>query len=304
MARAKLQENETAVSAAKTAAKKAPARAASAKKTTAKKTAAKKTAAKPKKAAAKTAGKRAASKEPYNLVIVESPAKAKTIEKFLGEGFKVTASNGHLIDLPKSKIGVDIENNFEPQYIVIRGRTPLLNDLKKQANAAQTVYLATDPDREGEAISWHIANAIDPDKDVRRIEFNEITKAAVTGAIQNPREIDLHRVNAQQARRVLDRLVGYKLSPLLWQKVRRGLSAGRVQSVTVRLIVDRENEIRDFVPQEYWTITALLTDMQGNNQFEAAFYGRAGKKLVPASQQETQEILDAIKGKDFLIANA
>ena len=239
-----------------------------------------------------------------SLVIVESPAKAKTIEKFLGEGFKVTASNGHLIDLPKSKIGVDIENNFEPQYIVIRGRTPLLNDLKKQANAAQTVYLATDPDREGEAISWHIANAIDPDKDVRRIEFNEITKAAVTGAIQNPREIDLHRVNAQQARRVLDRLVGYKLSPLLWQKVRRGLSAGRVQSVTVRLIVDRENEIRDFVPQEYWTITALLTDMQGNNQFEAAFYGKAGKKLVPASQQETQEILDAIKGKDFLIANA
>ncbi len=303
MARAKLQENETAASAAKTAAKRAPARAASAKKTAAKKAPAKKTAAaKPKKTAAKSTGKRAESKEPYNLVIVESPAKAKTIEKFLGEGFKVTASNGHLIDLPKSKIGVDIENNFEPQYIVIRGRTPLLNDLKKQANAAQTVYLATDPDREGEAISWHIANAIDPDKDVRRIEFNEITKAAVTGAIQNPREIDLHRVNAQQARRVLDRLVGYKLSPLLWQKVRRGLSAGRVQSVTVRLIVDRENEIRDFVPQEYWTITALLTDMQGKNQFEASFYGKAGKKLVPASQQETQEILDAIKGKDFLIA--
>ena len=194
MARTKLQENEMAVSAAKTAAKKAPARAAGARKTTAKKAPAKKkAAAKPKKAAAKTAGKRAESKEPYNLVIVESPAKAKTIEKFLGEGFKVTASNGHLIDLPKSKIGVDIENNFEPQYIVIRGRTPLLNDLKKQANAAQTVYLATDPDREGEAISWHIANAIDPDKDVRRIEFNEITKAAVTGAIQNPREIDLHR---------------------------------------------------------------------------------------------------------------
>ncbi len=240
----------------------------------------------------------------YNLVIVESPAKAKTIEKFLGEGYRVSASNGHLIDLPKSKIGVDVENNFEPNYIVIRGRTELLNGLKKQAKAAKRVLLATDPDREGEAISWHIANALNIDgEDACRIEFNEITKSAVINAIANPRRIDMNRVNAQQARRVLDRLVGYKLSPLLWSKVRRGLSAGRVQSVAVRLIVDREAEIRDFVPREYWTISAVLTDEKGKNPFVANFYGKNGKKLEPENEQQTNEILDELKKADYIIAN-
>ena len=246
-----------------------------------------------------------AQAEKYNLVIVESPAKAKTIEKFLGKGYKVAASNGHLIDLPKSKMGIDIEGGFEPQYIVIRGRTALLNDLKKQAKQADQVYLATDPDREGEAISWHIAGALPKEeKDVHRVEFNEITKSAVTHAIQNPREIDMGRVNAQQARRVLDRLVGYKLSPLLWQKVRRGLSAGRVQSSTVKLIVDREREIRDFKPQEYWTIQAILTDMQGKHAFEASFFGKGKKKLVPKSEAEVQEILSAVRGQEFAITEA
>ena len=238
----------------------------------------------------------------YNLVIVESPVKAKTIEKFLGNGYKVTASNGHLIDLPKSKIGVDIENNFEPNYIVIRGRSTILNGLKKEAKKAKKVYLATDPDREGEAISWHIAKALNiEDKDDCRIEFNEITEKAVKNAIAHPRGIDIRRVNAQQARRVLDRLVGYKLSPLLWSKVRRGLSAGRVQSVAVRLLVDRENEIRDFVPREYWTITALLTDTAGHNQYEAKFYGKDGKKYEPATEEETNAILAALKQATFTV---
>ena len=238
------------------------------------------------------------------LVIVESPAKAKTIEKFLGPGFTVTASNGHLIDLPKSKMGVDIENNFEPQYIVIRGRSKILTELKKEAKASQKVYLATDPDREGEAISWHIANALGiPEDQCCRIEFNEITKNAVTKAIDNPRTIDIDRVNAQQARRVLDRLVGYKLSPLLWSKVRRGLSAGRVQSVAVRLIVDRENEIRAFVPREYWTITAKLTELDTNAEFEAKFYGNKNGKIEPANEDETNAILAAIEGKDFIVSN-
>lgn len=242
--------------------------------------------------------------ENYNLVIVESPAKAKTIEKFLGKGYKVAASNGHLIDLPKSKMGIDIEGNFEPQYIVIRGRTALLNDLKKQAKEANQVYLATDPDREGEAISWHIANVLPKEKqDIHRVEFNEITKKAVVNAIANPREIDVDRVNAQQARRVMDRLVGYKLSPLLWTKVRRGLSAGRVQSSTVKLIVDREREIRDFKPQEYWTISAILTDRNKKHAFEADFYGQNKKKLVPESEQEVQKILQTIDGKDFIITD-
>ncbi len=240
--------------------------------------------------------------EKYNLVIVESPAKAKTIEKFLGKGYKVVASNGHLIDLPKSKMGIDIEGGFEPQYIVIRGRTALLNELKKQAKHADQVYLATDPDREGEAISWHIANSLPKEKqDVHRVEFNEITKNAVVHAMKAPREIDINRVNAQQARRVLDRLVGYKLSPLLWQKVKRGLSAGRVQSATVKLIVDREREIRNFQPQEYWTINAVLTDLQGKHAFEAVFYGKGKKKIVPSTKTEVDEILAAVRGCDFLI---
>ena len=245
--------------------------------------------------------KKAPEKE-YNLVIVESPHKANTIEKFLGDGYKVSASNGHLIDLPKSKIGVDVEGGFEPQYIVIRGRSELLNGLKKQAKSARRVLLATDPDREGEAISWHIAKALGIDEeDACRIEFNEITKSAVTYAIDHPRKIDLNRVNAQQARRVLDRLVGYKLSPLLWNKIRRGLSAGRVQSVAVRLIVDRENEIRQFVPREFWTIAAELTDIQGKNPFTANFYGIDGKKFEPTNEAQTKEIVGELKSADFVI---
>ena len=238
----------------------------------------------------------------HALVIVESPAKAKTIEKFLGEGYKVTASNGHLIDLPKSKIGVNIEENFQPEYIVIRGKTKLLNELKKEAAAANKVYLATDPDREGEAISWHIANALNiPESECCRIEFNEITKNAVTQAITHPRPIDRNRVNAQQARRVLDRLVGYKLSPLLWSKVRRGLSAGRVQSVAVRLIVDRENEIRNFTPREFWTIGALLTDKASACQFEAKFYGKDGKKIEPETEEQTNAILAELKHANYVV---
>jgi len=238
------------------------------------------------------------------LVIVESPAKAKTIEKFLGAGYKVTASNGHLIDLPKSKIAINIEENFEPEYIVIRGRSKILNELKKEAKASDKVYLATDPDREGEAISWHIANALGiPEDQCCRIEFNEITKNAVVKAIDNPRPIDIDRVNAQQARRVLDRLVGYKLSPLLWSKVRRGLSAGRVQSVAVRLIVDRENEILNFIPREYWTISAKLTDSETKAVFEAKFHGDKNGKIEPATEEETNKILDAIKKSDFIVNN-
>ena len=249
------------------------------------------------------ATKAAAAKKPFNLVIVESPAKAKTIEKFLGGSYKVLASNGHLIDLPKSKIGVDIEDNFNPQYIVIRGRTPILNELKKEAKSAKKVFLATDPDREGEAISWHIANALNiPEEEQCRIEFNEITKTAIKEAIKEPRTIDMERVNAQQARRVLDRLVGYKLSPLLWNKVRRGLSAGRVQSVAVRIIVDREREINGFNPEEYWTITAMLADEKGRNVFEAKYFGKDGKKLEPKSEAETNEILADLKDADFIIS--
>lgn len=236
-----------------------------------------------------------------NLVIVESPAKAKTIEKFLGNGYKVTASNGHLIDLPKSKIGVDIENNFEPSYIVIRGRTPLLNELKKLAAAAKTVYLATDPDREGEAISWHIAKSLGiPEDTCCRVEFNEITKNAVIKGISNPRTIDINKVDAQQARRVLDRLVGYKLSPLLWSKIKPGLSAGRVQSVAVRLIVDRENDIRNFIPKEYWTITATLEDKE-HIRFTCKFYGKGKEKLEPSSKAQTDEILSALDKHPFII---
>ena len=272
------------------------------KKTTAKKTTAKKTAAAKKTASKKTAAK--SSKDKYNLIIVESPAKAKTIENFLGKGYRVAASNGHLIDLPKSKIGVDIENDFEPQYIVIRGRTSILKELQNTAAKADKVYLATDPDREGEAISWHLANrfGFEPDK-VCRIEFNEITKTAVTNAIKNPRTVDINRVNAQQARRVLDRLVGYKLSPLLWRKVRPGLSAGRVQSVAVELIVDRENEIRAFVPEEYWTLSAMLADHAETQDFEAKFWGMDGDKYVPANEEETNAVLSRLENAKYIVTD-
>lgn len=237
-----------------------------------------------------------------NLVIVESPTKVKSIEKFLGTDYKVVASNGHIRDLPKSKLGVDVENNFEPNYIVIRGRASIIKALREEAKKANKVYLATDPDREGEAISWHIAYLLGLDvNDECRIEFNEITKHAVEQAIANPRKIDINKVDAQQARRVLDRLVGYKLSPLLWKKVKTGLSAGRVQSVAVKLIVDREREIRNFIPEEYWTLSVSLTNEKKEFSFDAKFFGKNGKKIVPANEQETNAILDAIKKSDFIV---
>ena len=190
-----------------------------------------------------------------NLVIVESPAKAKTIGKFLGKNYIVKASVGHIRDLPKSKMGVDVENDFEPQYITIRGKGPVVNEIKKEAKKADKIYLATDPDREGEAISWHLAYLLGLDeKENIRIEFNEITKDAIKKAIKNPRKIDINLVDAQQGRRVLDRLVGYKISPILWAKIRKGLSAGRVQSVTTKLVCDREKEIEAFEPEEYWSL--------------------------------------------------
>ena len=201
------------------------------------------------------------------LIIVESPAKANTIKKFLGGSTKVVASMGHIRDLPKSKLGVDIEHDFEPEYINIRGKGDLIKSLKTDAKKAKTVYLATDPDREGEAIAWHLAKILEENKEkITRVTFNEITKTAVQKAIKEPRKIDLNTVDAQQARRVLDRIVGYKISPLLWKKVKRGLSAGRVQSVAVKLIVDRENEIENFIPQEYWNIYANLKDEKSKKQ--------------------------------------
>ncbi|MBD5560867.1 MAG: type I DNA topoisomerase [Clostridia bacterium] len=285
----------TAAAAKKTAAKKTGA--AQTKKTAAKKTPAKKASASRSTAARKTA---AAAGTGKNLVIVESPAKAKTIEKFLGRDFSVQASNGHLRDLPKSKFGVDVDNNFEPDYLTIRGKASIIRTLKNEAKKAKKVYLATDPDREGEAISWHIANllGIDPSEHCR-VEFNEITKSAVTQAIDHPRAIDMQRVDAQQARRVLDRVVGYKLSPLLWKKVRRGLSAGRVQSVAVRIIVEREREIQAFVPEEYWTITASLSD--GEHTFDARYHGPGGKKAALHNEQEAAAVVDAVRDAQFRI---
>ena len=220
-----------------------------------------------------------AKKAARNLVIVESPAKAKTIGKYLGPDYEVRASMGHLRDLPKSKLGVDVEHDFEPNYRPIRGKEELINELKKLSKASDTVYLATDPDREGEAISWHLKNLLDlSDEKAKRVTFNEITRKVVTESIHHPREIDQDLVDAQQARRILDRIVGYELSPLLWKKIRRGLSAGRVQSVAMRLVADREKEIKDFVPQEYWSLDADLSRIAPNlGQFKASFYGREKK---------------------------
>ena len=192
------------------------------------------------------------------LVIVESPSKAKTIEKILGRGYEVTASYGHVIDLPKTKLGIDIENNFEPQYKVIKGKGEILKKLKEKSKKASAVYLASDQDREGEAIAWHIANYINQPKKIKRIEFNEITKNAVTNAIKNPRAINENLVHSQQARRLLDRIVGYKISPLLWKIISRNASAGRVQSVALKLICDLEDEIKAFIPQKYWEVSALI----------------------------------------------
>ena len=238
------------------------------------------------------------------LIIVESPAKANTIKKFLGGSTKVVASMGHIRDLPKSKMGIDIEHDFEPEYINIRGKGDLIKSLKKEAKQAKKIYIATDPDREGEAIAWHLAKILEDEKDkIVRVTFNEITKTAVQKAIKEPRDIDINLVDAQQARRVLDRIVGYKMSPVLWKKVRRGLSAGRVQSVAVKLIVDRENEIEKFIPEEYWNIYANLEDMKTKKEFEAHFYGKDGKKLEIHSNDEVQEILDNIKNAKYIVTD-
>ena len=238
------------------------------------------------------------------LIIVESPAKANTIKKFLGGSTKVVASMGHIRDLPKSKMGVDIEHDFEPEYINIRGKGDLIKSLKKDAKSAKKVYLATDPDREGEAIAWHLAHILDiPEDSVCRVTFNEITKETVQESIKKPRTIDMNLTNAQQARRVLDRIVGYKISPLLWKKVKPGLSAGRVQSVAVKLIVDRENEIRNFIPEEYWNIYAKLLDEKSKKEFEARFYGKSGKKLELHKKEEVDEILNAVENGKYIVAN-
>ncbi len=234
------------------------------------------------------------------LVIVESPSKAKTIGKFLGSRYKVIASVGHVRDLPKSRLGVDIEDDFEPQYINIRGKGDVIRELKKEAKKATKVYLATDPDREGEAISWHLAYLLGIDQEEPcRIVFNEITKKAIKDAVKSPRPIDLRLVDAQQARRVLDRLVGYQISPLLWKKVRRGLSAGRVQSAALKIICDREQEIRDFVPEEFWNIFA---DFDKDNGFTARLTGKNGEKISVTSQEESDAILDELRGKAFTVA--
>ena len=236
------------------------------------------------------------------LIIVESPAKANTIKKFLGGSTKVVASMGHIRDLPKSKLGVNIENNFEPEYINIRGKGDLIKSLKKDAKAAKKVFLATDPDREGEAIAWHLAHILDiPEDSKTRVTFNEITKSAVKKAIKEPRQIDLNLVDAQQARRVLDRIVGYKMSPVLWKKVRKGLSAGRVQSVAVKLIVDRETEIENFIPEEYWNIIATVLDKKSKKTFEAKLVGKDGKKLEIHSQEEVNSILKNIEKAKFIV---
>ena len=237
------------------------------------------------------------------LIIVESPAKANTIKKFLGGSTKVVASMGHIRDLPKSKLGIDIEHDFEPEYINIRGKGDLIKSLKTDAKKAKKVYLATDPDREGEAIAWHLAKILENDKDkITRVTFNEITKTAVQKAIKEPRNIDLNTVDAQQARRVLDRIVGYKISPILWKKVKRGLSAGRVQSVAVKLIVDRENEIENFIPEEYWNIYADLKDEKSKKQFEARFYGKNGKKQEIHSKEEIDQILKTIENAEYTVS--
>src|SRR5690625_3828697 len=234
------------------------------------------------------------------LVIVESPAKAKTIERYLGKRYKVKASMGHVRDLPKSQMGVNVENNYEPKYITIRGKGEILKELRKEAKKAKKIYLAADPDREGEAIAWHLAQALKMDLDTEcRVVFNEITKEAVKESFKNPRKIDYDLVDAQQARRILDRLVGYNISPLLWKKVKKGLSAGRVQSVAVKLIIERENEIKNFVPEEYWTIESSF--LKGKDQFIGKFYGVDGEKQELKNKADVDRILDKLTEKKFKI---
>ena len=238
-----------------------------------------------------------------DLVIVESPAKARTIEKYLGGEYKVVASMGHLRDLPKSKLGVDIEHGFEPEYIPVSDRSDVINDLKKRSKDAKTVFLATDPDREGEAISWHLKELLDlPDEKARRVTFNEITKKVVLESMAHPRDIDLDLVDAQQARRVLDRIVGYKLSPLLWRKIRRGLSAGRVQSPAIRMVVDREKEIRAFQPEEYWHLDAHLDRQEKPGAFVARYFGEGEKKRELHSEAEVQAVTADVENAPWEIA--
>ena len=238
------------------------------------------------------------------LIIVESPAKANTIKKFLGGSTKVVASMGHIRDLPKSKLGIDVEHDFEPEYINIRGKGDLIKSLKKDAKNAKKVYLATDPDREGEALAWHLAHILEiPEDNLCRVTFNEITKETVKESIKKPRKIDMNLTYAQQARRVLDRIVGYKISPVLWKKVRRGLSAGRVQSVAVKLIVDREEEIEKFIPEEYWNISAILLDEKSKKNFVAKFYGKDEKKLAIHSKEEVDSILKDIENGKYIVTD-
>lgn len=244
-------------------------------------------------------GKKSKARTGKKLVIVESPSKAKTIGKFLGSGYKVIASVGHVRDLPKSKLGIDKENDFEPQYINIRGKGDVIKELKKEANRASKIYLATDPDREGEAISWHLAYLLDIDDEENcRIVFNEITKKTTKDAVKNPRKIDSRLVDAQQARRVLDRLVGYEISPLLWRKIRRGLSAGRVQSAALKIICDREREINDFKPEEFWIVTAKL---KKDRQFTARLSEYRGKKIRIFCREETDRVVDELEGVKYVV---
>ena len=236
------------------------------------------------------------------LVIVESPAKVKTIKKFLGANYEVAASNGHVRDLPKSTLGIDVEGDYEPKYITIRGKGDILSNLRKLVKKADKVYLATDPDREGEAISWHLANALNiEEKDINRISFNEITKNAVKASIKEPRKIDMNLVDAQQSRRILDRMVGYRISPLLWAKVKRGLSAGRVQSVALRIICDREDEINAFIPEEYWTIDAILNIEGEKKPVTAKFVGDENGKIAINSEEQVNTIMAELKKARFAI---
>ena len=240
----------------------------------------------------------------HYLVIVESPAKVKTIKKFLGSNYTVAASQGHVRDLPKSSLGIDVEHDYEPKYITIRGKGDILAALRKEAKKSDKVFLATDPDREGEAISWHLATALKLDeKKMRRITFNEITKNAVKASLKAPRDIDMNLVDAQQARRVLDRMVGYRISPLLWAKVKRGLSAGRVQSVALRLVADREEEINAFIPEEYWTLDVILKIKGEKRPLTAKFYGTDQKKMTIRSEQELNEIVKKIENAEFKVSD-
>ena len=238
------------------------------------------------------------------LVIVESPAKVKTIKKFLGKNYEVMASNGHVRDLPKSSLGIDVENDFEPKYITIRGKGEVLAKLRKEVKKAEKIYLATDPDREGEAISWHLYYALKlENKKVYRISFNEITQTAVKASLKNPREIDMDLVDAQQARRALDRMVGYKISPLLWAKVKRGLSAGRVQSVALRIVCDREEEINDFIPEEYWSLEADIQVDGEKKPLTAKLHGKGKEKIAISSKEEMDKVLEELKGEEFKVCD-